>query len=91
MADAIPYLSHEQQEALLDGPTLAPPAGVTSNFINPENNNGLAYGVIAACVTVATLCLMIRGYARLVLFKQLKPEDCELADTLLQHASAADD
>ncbi|XXH05412.1 hypothetical protein Hte_011838 [Hypoxylon texense] len=75
MADAIPSLPHDQQELLLDGPALAPPAGVTPNFIDPENNNGLAYGVIAACVAVATLCLMIRGYARLVLFKQLKPED----------------
>lgn len=78
MAEAIPSLPHDQQELLLDGPALAPPTGVDSNFDNPDNNNGLAYGVIAACVAVATLCLMIRGYARLVLFKKLKPEDCTL-------------
>ncbi|KAI0179003.1 hypothetical protein GGR52DRAFT_569909 [Hypoxylon sp. FL1284] len=75
MADAIPSLPNEQQQALLDGPALAPPKGVVSNFDNPDNNNGLAYGVIALCITVATLCLMIRAYSRLVLFKQLKVED----------------
>ncbi|KAI1414128.1 hypothetical protein F5Y13DRAFT_179104 [Hypoxylon sp. FL1857] len=75
MADALPFLPHDQQQAALDGPALAPPPGVTPQFDNPPNNNGLAHGVIAACVTVATVCLLIRGYARLVLFKQLKPED----------------
>ncbi|KAI1372416.1 hypothetical protein F4677DRAFT_449534 [Hypoxylon crocopeplum] len=79
MADALPFLPHDQQQLLLDGPALAPPEGVTAQFDNPPNNNGLAHGVIAACVTVATLCLIIRGYARLVLFKKLKPEDYMIA------------
>ncbi|KAI1207046.1 uncharacterized protein F4807DRAFT_212163 [Annulohypoxylon truncatum] len=74
MAD-LPSLPHDLQEAALNGPALAPPAGVTPNFDNPPNSNGLAYGVIAACVSVATICLLIRGYARLFLFRQLKPED----------------
>ncbi|KAI2622426.1 hypothetical protein GGR54DRAFT_63514 [Hypoxylon sp. NC1633] len=75
MADAIPSLPYDQQQALLNGPALAAPEGVTAQLDNPPNNNGMAYGVIAACVTVATLCLLIRGYARIFLFKQLKPED----------------
>ncbi|KAI1105775.1 hypothetical protein F4804DRAFT_331024 [Jackrogersella minutella] len=79
MADALPSLPHDQQQAALDGPALAAPAGITPQFDNPPNNNGLAHGVIAACVTVATICLLIRAYARLVLFKQLKPEDYMIA------------
>ncbi|KAI1401769.1 hypothetical protein F4819DRAFT_313527 [Hypoxylon fuscum] len=75
MADPIPYLPKDQQEALLNGAALAPPAGITSNFDNPPNNNGLAHGVIAACVAVATICILIRAYARLVLFKGVKLED----------------
>lgn len=80
MADPIPYLPKDQQEALLNGAALAPPAGITSNFDNPPNNNGLAHGVIAACVAVATICILIRAYARLVLFKGVKLEDCKFPD-----------
>ncbi|KAI1448855.1 hypothetical protein F5Y02DRAFT_283264 [Annulohypoxylon stygium] len=78
MAD-LPSLPHELQEAALNGPALAAPADITPNFDNPPNNNGLAYGVVAACVSVATICLCIRGYARLFLFRQLKPEDYMIA------------
>lgn len=76
MAELIPYLSPQEQEAILDGPALAPPEGVIPQFDNPPNNNALAHGVLSACVAISTVCLLIRAYARVFLFKQLKIEDC---------------
>ncbi|KAI0845671.1 hypothetical protein F5Y00DRAFT_245741 [Daldinia vernicosa] len=75
MSDIIPYLPKDQQQAALNAPALAAPDGVTPNFDHPSNNNALAYGVIAACVVVSSLCMIIRFYARIFLFKKLKPED----------------
>ncbi|KAI0106889.1 hypothetical protein F4814DRAFT_429300 [Daldinia grandis] len=75
MADVIPYLPPDQQEAALNSPALPAPDGVTPNFANPSNNNPLAYGVIAACVVVSSICMLIRFYARIFLFKKLKLED----------------
>lgn len=74
--DSLPYLPAAEQQALLDGPALAPPAGVVSNFDNPPNNNGLAQGVIATCITVATLCLVARVYTKLFCVRKFKLEDC---------------
>ncbi|KAI1653020.1 hypothetical protein F4813DRAFT_376315 [Daldinia decipiens] len=74
MAD-ISSLPPDQQQVALNSPALAAPEGVTPNFDNPSNNNNLAYGVIAACVAVSSLCMIIRFYARIFLFKKLKPED----------------
>ncbi|KAI2783827.1 hypothetical protein F4815DRAFT_458120 [Daldinia loculata] len=75
MADVIPYLPPDQQQAALNSPALPAPDGVVPNFDNPGNNNSLAYGVIGACAAVSSLCMIIRFYARIFLFKKLKMED----------------
>ncbi|KAF3057429.1 hypothetical protein GL218_06172 [Daldinia childiae] len=80
MADVIPYLPPDQQQAALNAPALPAPDGFTPNFDNPSNNNPLAYGVIAACVVVSSLCMIIRFYARIFLFKKLKLEDSILIE-----------
>jgi hypothetical protein len=59
----------------LDGPALAPPDGVFSNFDNPDNQNELARGVLAACAAVATVCLLLRAYGRFYLLRKVSPED----------------
>ncbi|KAI5859538.1 hypothetical protein GGS23DRAFT_312162 [Durotheca rogersii] len=74
--DLIPLLPKEQQEALLNGPALAPPDGVTPQFDNPPNNNGLGYAVLTLCTAIATICLLIRGYAKIVLYGKVNIEDC---------------
>ena len=65
------------KQALLSSPALAAPDGVTPNFNNPPNNNALAHGVIAACIAVASLCLLLRIYAQVYLSRGVKPEDCK--------------
>ncbi|KAB2569228.1 hypothetical protein DBV05_g12097 [Lasiodiplodia theobromae] len=68
-------MSSEELEALLAAPALEPPPGVTANFDNPPNRNGLAWGVTTACTVILTLCLLIRLYARTWMEKKLRVEE----------------
>lgn len=74
--DQLPYLPQAEKNAIVYGPALAPPPGVTADFENPPNNNGLAVGVLAACVAVSSLCLLLRVYVQGVLARRFYPEDC---------------
>lgn len=49
---------------LLNEPALSPPDGVTPDFTNPPNQNGLAWFVITACVAISTIAFAIRVYGR---------------------------
>jgi len=75
MADQIPYLPKEVQDALLAGPAMAPPEGVTPDLINPPNNNALAHGVMATCIAVSTFCIILRFYLA-VLSRRVKVVEC---------------
>ncbi|KAH0436387.1 hypothetical protein CcaCcLH18_04407 [Colletotrichum camelliae] len=68
-------LSSDKLEALLALPALAPPEGVTPNFDNPPNQNGLAWAVTTTCMVIATLCLFVRCYARLWIEKKVRIEE----------------
>ncbi|KAH8689592.1 hypothetical protein BGW36DRAFT_412363 [Talaromyces proteolyticus] len=59
----------------LNGPALQPPEGVTPNFDNPPNNNRLAYIVLTLCAVVATICLLLRLYARVILLRKIQIEE----------------
>ena len=54
-----------------------PPHGVVSNFDSPANSNGLGYGMIIACMAIATLALASRLGAMAMCKKRLEVEDCE--------------
>ncbi|KAJ5093637.1 hypothetical protein N7456_009498 [Penicillium angulare] len=62
----------------LNGPALAPPAGITSNLDNPPNNNALAIGVFSTCAAIATICFLMRAYARIFLLKKVQIEEGEI-------------
>lgn len=68
-------MSSKELEALLAAPALEPPPGVTANFDNPPNRNGLAWGVTTVCTVILTLCLLIRLYARTWMEKKLRVEE----------------
>ncbi|KAH7015830.1 hypothetical protein EDB80DRAFT_833012 [Ilyonectria destructans] len=68
-------MSSEALEALLAAPALEPPTGVTANFDHPPNRNGLAWAVTTFCMVVATLCLLLRAYARLWLARKVSAEE----------------
>ncbi|KIA75374.1 hypothetical protein HK57_00157 [Aspergillus ustus] len=59
----------------LDGPALAPPEGVVPQLDNPPNNNKLAIAVLSVCSVFATICCLMRGYARLVLLRKFQIEE----------------
>ncbi|KAI1349444.1 hypothetical protein F5Y01DRAFT_327351 [Xylaria sp. FL0043] len=82
--DLIPYLPKEQQEALLAGPALAPPAGIVANFENPPNENGIAHATLVICLFFATFSFLVRMYARLVGLRSVKVED---AFTVIAYAT----
>ncbi|KAI0153040.1 hypothetical protein GGR57DRAFT_468670 [Xylariaceae sp. FL1272] len=75
LAEKFHSLPPEQQQALLNGPALAPPPGVTSNFENPPNKNTLCSVVITIGFVVTAILLLSRAYSRLFCIKKLYLED----------------
>lgn len=74
---AYQIMSPEMLDELLAAPALPPPEGVTSNFENPHDANGLAWFVTTICMVVATFCLCLRGFARMWLEKRVGIEESE--------------
>ncbi|KAI0389135.1 hypothetical protein F5Y17DRAFT_450189 [Xylariaceae sp. FL0594] len=72
---ALPHLPPDEQQAILNGPALEPPPGLTSNFSNPPNNNGLALAVTILCLSVSTILLVIRAYTRIFVIRVVRLED----------------
>ncbi|KAI0868122.1 hypothetical protein GGS24DRAFT_483331 [Hypoxylon argillaceum] len=58
-----------------NGPALAPPEGVESNFDNPSNGNTLVITVLSVGLTISTLFLIIRCLAKVVYLKRFQIED----------------
>ncbi|KAK0119463.1 hypothetical protein ONS95_010911 [Cadophora gregata] len=68
-------LSAGEVAAILSTPALAPPPGVTPNFNEPPNKNALAWFVTTTCMVVATLCVLLRGYAKIWLTRKIEIEE----------------
>ncbi|RAK95362.1 uncharacterized protein BO80DRAFT_419179 [Aspergillus ibericus CBS 121593] len=68
-------MSPEALAKLLAEPALAAPSGVTPNFDNPPNSNTLAWVVTTFCTVVATICFLLRLFARIWLDKKLRVEE----------------
>lgn len=71
MSGDISALTPEQLEALLNGPALAPPDGVMPNFENPPNKNYIAAAVVPLCLTVTTIAVLLRVWARVFLLRKV--------------------
>lgn len=57
-------------------PALAPPPGITPNFVNPYSQAALAYRLAIAILAVATLAVMARLFTKLKIMKRMENEDC---------------
>lgn len=68
-------LTTAQQQAYLDGPALAPPSGVESNFRNPPNRNDLVLGVTITGTVLTTAVFILRIISRLGMSKHPRVED----------------
>ncbi|KAI1772243.1 hypothetical protein F4818DRAFT_180229 [Hypoxylon cercidicola] len=78
MAD-LSSLTPEQLEALLNGPALAPPDGIVPNFDNPPNKNYISAAVVPLCLTVTTIAVLLRVYARIFCVKKVGIPDALMA------------
>ncbi len=62
-------------EAFLDLPALAPPPGVTPNFIDPPNLRQPWLAVVQ--ITLATLAVFMRLFTKKFVVKRVLIDDCE--------------
>lgn len=81
--DNFHLLPAAQQEAILNGPALAPPPGVIPNLDNPPNSNTLALAVGISCICVSTIAVVLGTYSKLRLMKNLHIEDCKIPNLLI--------
>ncbi len=58
-------------------PGLQPPAGVTPNFVNPENYQKKLIAAYTVFLTIATVCTAAKLYTRAFIVKSIAWEDCE--------------
>lgn len=82
MSGPAAQLSPQQLETLLNEPAGPPPPGVTPNFDDPANLNGLVILTLTLCLVFAFLAVLIRTYTKLFLIRSWDYEDCELSGTL---------
>ncbi|KAF2651292.1 hypothetical protein K491DRAFT_682314 [Lophiostoma macrostomum CBS 122681] len=75
MAASFATLTPAEQDAMLNGPALQPPPGVSPDFVNPPNQTTLAYGVLAVCASLATIVVAIRVYAKAFCNRKMHIED----------------
>jgi hypothetical protein len=69
-------LSASEQKALLEGPAMTPPLGI-SNLVDPPNKNSLTFGISIASAVLCTLLVLLRVYSRVTYHKKLAIEDGE--------------
>lgn len=67
--------AEEELAALLASPAMEAPDGVTPDFDNPPNANGLAWFVTTFCMVITTSSLCLRLYARTWKTKQVRIEE----------------
>lgn len=70
-------MSPEVLAELLAAPALPAPEGVTPDFENPLNSNGLAWFVTTICMVVATACVCLRLFTRVWIDKKIRAEEGE--------------
>ena len=70
-------LSPEQLQKLLDGPAGTPPGGVIPNFDDPPNLDTYLILTISACMTFATVAVLLRMYTKIFILRSLANEDCK--------------
>jgi hypothetical protein len=62
-------------------PALAPPEGVIPNLIDPYTRQPILIGTATACLTLTTLCILVRLYTKVRILKSLDIEDGECASS----------
>lgn len=66
----------ELLQAKLNGPAMAPPPGVTPNFIDPPNLRHIVVLVLTLCMSFSTVAILMRMYTKLFILRKTAFEDC---------------
>ncbi|KAM0794235.1 hypothetical protein BDR22DRAFT_895349 [Usnea florida] len=75
MATSIEPLAPGELQKLLNGPAVAPPAGIISNLENPPNIDTVCYLTFYLCLSCATLAVVMRIYTKQFLIHAIAYED----------------
>lgn len=60
-------------------PAMEAPDGQTYNFTNPEHRGPIYIGVASTFLSLATICVVLRLYARLIIQRKPWWDDCQYA------------
>ena len=67
-----------EERMLLSGPAGPPPVGVSSNFVDPPNQDAAVIAICTIFLLLVTLAGMIRLNTKSILIRSFEYEDCEL-------------
>ena len=65
-------------------PALSPPAGVKSNFVNPEDRGYICNAVVTVLFCFMVALFAIRIYTKLVIVRKPGWDDCECSIDLVE-------
>ena len=77
---------HESVPSLDEIPAAPPPPGVIPNFINPKNQESAMNATLIICLSIATVCVWLRVYTKLMISKSHGYDDCEPSLLLSCHS-----
>ncbi|KAI0549185.1 hypothetical protein F4679DRAFT_573681 [Xylaria curta] len=74
--DSLYLFSPEIQNAILNGPALAPPqADIVPNFEHPPNMNVFAQAITTTALVLVTIVIVLRAYAKICIVGKLQLQD----------------
>ena len=66
-----------EQQQLLHGPASPPPHGQKPNFEDPYDIRSTMNAILVLCVAIASLSILARAYAKLLIMRNVAYEDCK--------------
>lgn len=73
MSSLLSMLTPEQWASI---PLLQPPAGVVSNFVNPENENRHLLAVTSLLLAILAIVFANRAYCKIAIVRRFTWDDC---------------
>ena len=72
--------SPEELQKILNGPSMVPPPGVIPNFVDPPNLRLCFTISVVLCLSIPTMVLFMRMYAKIFIIRKADWADCENFD-----------
>lgn len=80
----------EEVQTLLSVPAMAPPPGMTPNFIDPPNLQHVVILILTVCTSLATLTVMLRIFTKIFIIHQTTFDDCTFSCPAISKYSNTD-